>query len=159
MDQDTKSKGEKSNKSTKIIVIHLSWILVIAGLIIASLLGLFLCSDKAVVVLSTVSTVTSIILSVVAIIFTLFQAHKSDQYNDEIRAIINDSIKDNMRNGIHIMEALKECQEIPVILRKVIDDNGEDINAVKNEVSKLAEQTENKLNELNLSSMEFWFND
>lgn len=159
MDQDTKSKGEKSNKSTKIIVIHLSWILVIAGLIIASLLGLFLCSDKAVVVLSTVSTVTSIILSVVAIIFTLFQAHKSDQYNDEIRTIINDSIKDNMRNGIHIMEALKECQEIPVILRKVIDDNGEDLNAVKNEVSKLAEQTENKLNELNLSSMEFWFDD
>lgn len=83
MDQDTKSKGEKSNKSTKIIVIHLSWILVIAGLIIASLLGLFLCSDKAVVVLSTVSTVTSIILSVVAIIFTYVYISEAKKRTEE----------------------------------------------------------------------------
>lgn len=155
MKQHLQNQKEKKNKEYQIAVIHLSWLLVIVVLGAASIVGLFLSTDNSAFILSTISTVTSIILSIVAIIFTLFQAYKADQYNDEIKNVIYESMKD----FTHDMALIQQFMRDLVAWRKTMEEENIDPKTAAESIAKIIDKTEEQLKSRHLSNTDFWFDD
>lgn len=107
-------------------------VIILVMILVFCVAYVFLGSEKAFEHFSFASTVTSIVLSLLAIILTL----NSEAKNESIKGLIDDSLFHITKNTSKLEEYDKKFDEIKPLLEKILEYTSNTNNIVKNEQFK-----------------------
>lgn len=94
--------------------------------------------------ISFAGTVTSIILGVIAIIYSFFQSYDNSRNKDEIQKVYNDidesicELKDNVKELEKMSENINKISEVTTELNKVVSKIEKDLSNVSSKVENIA---------------------